>query len=204
MPKLSKADQEAKISTNEARRRKEVALAHLREMEAAQRAGMLLVASEVRKTWAEGFSALKDRILILPDRLAARLALRSMKGVDGITPINATPRFLLVPAALETAAEKYLSTIYPAQAANVNPFGGTNALTLVVDPRLDDKSAKRWYVFSDPTVLPCIEYAHLEGFEGVQIETRNGFDVDGVEIRARLDFGAGGIDFRGWHCNPGA
>jgi hypothetical protein len=84
MPKLSKADQEAKISTTEARRRKEVALARLREMEAAQRAGMLLVAAEVRKTWAEGLSALKDRILILPDRLAARLANRPEDEVRAI------------------------------------------------------------------------------------------------------------------------
>jgi phage head maturation protease len=129
---------------------------------------------------------------------AARLALRTMKGMDGVTPINATPKFLLVPAALENSAEKYLSTIYPAQAANVNPFGGTNKLTLVVDPRLDSViSATAWYVFADPAVLPCIEFAYLAGFEGVSIETRNGFDVDGVEVRARLDFGAGGIDFRG-------
>jgi len=84
MPKLSKADQAAKITTNEARRRKEVALARLREMEAAQREGLLLVASEVRQTWAEGFSALKDRILILPDRLAARLANRPEAEVRAI------------------------------------------------------------------------------------------------------------------------
>ena len=135
---------------------------------------------------------------------AARLAMRTQKGLDGSTPINATPRSLLVPAAIETTAEKYLATIYPAQAANVNPFGGTNVLTLVVDPRLDAKSATRWYVFADPAVLPILEYAYLEGFEGVQVETRAGFDMDGVEIKARLDFGAGGIDFRGAYANAGA
>lgn len=133
---------------------------------------------------------------------AARLALRGMKGLNGAIPINATAKYLLVPAALETTAEKYLSAIYPATPASVNPFAG--AMTLVVDPRLDAVSATRWYVFADPAVLPVIEYAYLAGFEGVQIETRNGFDVDGVEIRARLDFGAGGIDFRGAYSNPGA
>jgi hypothetical protein len=45
-------------------------------MEAAQRAGVLLFAADVRKVWAERLGALKDRILILPDRLAARLANR--------------------------------------------------------------------------------------------------------------------------------
>ncbi len=133
---------------------------------------------------------------------AARLALRGMKGIDGVTPINATPRYLMVPAAKETAAEKFLASIYAATTADVNPFAGK--LQLVVDPRLDAKSATRWYIFADPAVLPCIEYAYLAGFEGVNIETRNGFDVDGVEIRARLDFGAGGVDYRGAYCNPGA
>ncbi len=135
---------------------------------------------------------------------AARLAMRTMKGLDGITPINVTPKYLLAPATLETEAEQYLSTIYPAEAGNVNPFGGTNRLELVVDPRLDAINPGGWYVFSDPAILACIEYAYLEGYEGVQIETRAGFDVDGVEIRARLDFGAGAIDFRGAYRNPGA
>ena len=133
----------------------------------------------------------------------ARWSLRCQKGVDGTTPINATPRFLLVPASLETDAEVYLTKIYPAEAANVNPFGGTNKLELVVDPRLDVVDDSRWYVFADPAILPCVEFAYLAGAEGVQIETRNGFDVDGVEIRARLDFGAGGVDFRGGFTNEG-
>lgn len=76
MPKLSKADQAAKVSATEARRRKEVALAELREMEVAQRARALLPAAEVRQTWAEGLAVIRDRILMLPDRLAARLAHR--------------------------------------------------------------------------------------------------------------------------------
>jgi len=84
MPKLSKADQQAKVSTTEARRRKEVALARLREMEAAQRAGVLLFAADVRKVWAERLGALKDRVLILPDRLAARLANRPEAEVRAI------------------------------------------------------------------------------------------------------------------------
>jgi hypothetical protein len=84
MPKLSKADQAAKVSATEARRRKELALARLREMEVAQKAGLLLPASDVRSTWAERLGALKDRILILPDRLAARLANRPEAEVRAI------------------------------------------------------------------------------------------------------------------------
>jgi len=84
MPKLSKADQAAKVSATEARRRKEVALAELREMEAAQRRGELLAAGEVRKRWAAGLAALRDRLLSLPDRLGATLAGRDEAEVRAV------------------------------------------------------------------------------------------------------------------------
>jgi len=133
---------------------------------------------------------------------AARLALRSQKGLDGKTPLDIACKFLVVPAALESSAEKYLASIYPAQAANVNPFAGK--LTLIVDPRLDAKSATRWYVAADPVLFPSVEYAYLAGNEGVQVESRAGFEVDGLQVRARLDFGAGALDYRGVYANPGA
>ena len=133
---------------------------------------------------------------------AARLALRSQKGLDGKTPLDIACKFLVVPAALESSAEKYLASIYPAQAANVNPFAGK--LTLIVDPRLDAKSATRWYIAADPVLFPSIEYAYLAGNEGVQVESRAGFEVDGLQVRARLDFGAGALDYRGVYANPGA
>ena len=60
-----------------------------------------------------------------------------------------------------------------------------------------------WYLVASPAAIDTIEYAFLEGQEGVFMETRMGFDVDGVEIKARLDFGAKAIDWRGLYKNPG-
>lgn len=74
MPTMSKADQAAKISQAEADRRRALALAELREMERDQKRGQLLPAADVRKVWAEQLAGLKDRLLALPDRLAASLA----------------------------------------------------------------------------------------------------------------------------------
>jgi len=129
---------------------------------------------------------------------AARLALRTQKGLDGRV-IRVTPKNLLVPPALETVAEKWLATIAPATAADVNPFSG--AMSLVVEPRLS--SATRWYVTADPGEIDGLEFAYLSGNEGPQVESRSGWDVDGVEIRVILDFGAGFIDHRGWFQNVG-
>ena len=129
---------------------------------------------------------------------AARLALRTQKGIEDRT-IRVTPRNLLVPPALETTAEKWLASIAPATAADVNPFSGS--LSLVVEPRLS--SATRWYVTADPGEIDGLEFAYLSGAEGPQVESRSGWDVDGVEIRVILDFGAGFIDHRGWFMNAG-
>ncbi|WP_313137879.1 prohead protease/major capsid protein fusion protein [Paracoccus jeotgali] len=130
---------------------------------------------------------------------AARLALRTQKGIEDRT-IRVTPRNLLVPPALETTAEKWLASIAPATAADVNPFSGS--LSLVVEPRLS--SATRWYVTAEPGEIDGLEFAYLSGAEGPQVESRSGWDVDGVQIRVILDFGAGFIDHRGWFMNAGA
>lgn len=128
----------------------------------------------------------------------ARTAMRRQVGLKGEL-IDVTPKFIIVPPELETDVEKLLATITAAEAANVNPFSGK--LAIVVEPRL--VSAKRWYLSADPASIDGLEFAYLEGEEGVQIETKAGFEVDGVQIRARLDFGAGFVDHRGWHMNPG-
>lgn len=74
MPNLSKADKQAKVSANEARRRKEVALARLREMEVAEKAGQLLSAQKVKDAWVKILAAVKTAVLRMPDKLAPQLA----------------------------------------------------------------------------------------------------------------------------------
>jgi len=126
----------------------------------------------------------------------ARTAMRLQKGIDGVTPIDATPTWLIVPAALETAAQKLLAQLYPAQSANVNPFAGK--LELIVDPRLDAKSATAWYLAADSAAIDTIEYSHLDTTNGgPEMFVQEGFKVDGVEMKVRLDFGSGVLDFRG-------
>ena len=56
-----------------ARLRKERALAKYREMQNRRLAGALLDADAVEKRWAAGLAMLRDRLLALPDRLAAIL-----------------------------------------------------------------------------------------------------------------------------------
>ena len=134
----------------------------------------------------------------------ARTAMAQQRGLDGKTILNVRPAFLVVPTALELSAEQMLAqNIVPAKAADVVP-SSIRSLAVIAEPRLDPASgAVPWFLVASPAAIDTIEYAYLEGQEGVALETRMGFDVDGIEIRARLDFGAKAIDWRGLYKNPG-
>lgn len=145
--------------------------------------------------------------LSLTSLSAARLRMRLQTGLDGKTPIDAAPRWLIVPAALENLAYQLTSSNYvPTVAADANEFrpGGRAALEVVVDPRLDAHSATAWYLAADAGLVDTIEYSYLEGEQGPVVTTREGFEVDGLQIRVRLDFGAGVIDHRGLYRANGA
>lgn len=129
----------------------------------------------------------------------SRLAMRTRKGLDGATIIAAAPRYVLVPATLETDAEQVLASIQPSTVDDVNPFGGK--LSLLVEPRL---TGETWYVFADPARLAAMQYAYLSSAQGVQIQRTEAWDTLGMKFRAFLDFGAGWMDWRGAHQIPGA
>lgn len=132
-----------------------------------------------------------------------RKLMRLQKGVDGARVLNIQAKYLIVPAALELLSEQLLSQLIVAtQTSNSNPF--INKLTPVVEPRLDAASPTAYYLAADPSQIDTVEYAYLEGQQGVYTETRMGFDVDGMEVKARLDFAAKAIDYRGLAKNVGA
>jgi hypothetical protein len=139
------------------------------------------------------------------DALAEALALMRTQAVpmdDGPSaPANITPRYLVVPAALEVLAKQHVALINATKAADVNPFAAE--LQVVVDPRLDVVDDDAWYLAADPAVFDTLEYAFLEDAPGPQYSTREGFDVLGLEMRVTLDFGCAALDYRGLVKNAG-
>lgn len=148
---------------------------------------------------AHGNLAATGSALSLTSLASARLAMRQQTGLAGEL-VSAAPRFLIVPAALETEAESLVATIAPARHEDVNAFAST--LEVVCEPRLTDPKA--WFLAADPAHLCGLEFAYLEGSTGPEIETRAGFEVDGTQMRVRLDVGAGWVDHRAFFKNPGA
>jgi hypothetical protein len=136
----------------------------------------------------------------------ARSAMRLQKGPAG-TPLNLIPRYIAVPTALETYALQFIFplNIASAEGTKVIPEW-VRSLVPVVEPRLDANSETAWYLIADPGQqgIDTLEYCYLEGQQGVYIETKQGFEIDGVEIKARMDFGACALDYRGLQKNAGA
>ena len=118
--------------------------------------------------------------------------------------ISLLPRFILVPPGQRSVeARKQVTATTPNNTADVNTFAGR--LDVVEEPRLIPAALPDpWFLAADPARIDTVEYAYLEGQEGVFTETRMGFEVDGIEIKARHDFASKAIDFRGLFKNAGA
>lgn len=134
--------------------------------------------------------------------IAALEAMGKQTGLEGRL-ISALPKFLITGMGTNgVAARKLFTVITPAQTSNVNVF--VNQLQVIEEARiLAAGSPVPWYLATDPNAIDTIEYAYLQGSNGVYTETRVGFEVDGIEIKARHDFGGKALDWRGMYKNPG-
>jgi len=135
-----------------------------------------------------------------------RAAMRIQTNLRGNETLNIGPRFLLVPAALETVGQQFLSTALLATAqGTVNPFAG--ALELVVDAELDALTAPApfpWFLAADPADVDTIEVTYLNGDDMPKLESQVGFDFLGIKWRIYIDYGVTVLDYRGLYMNAGA
>lgn len=131
-----------------------------------------------------------------------------MDQVDGDgKPIGIMPGILLVPTSLSAIGSQLFksmelrdtssSTKYPV----ANPHQGKFRVEVsryLSNAQYSGNSAKAWYLLAEPTDLPVIEVAFLNGQEAPTIETAEAdFNVLGVQMRGYHDFGVALQDHRG-------
>jgi hypothetical protein len=134
----------------------------------------------------------------------ARATLRKQKGMQGAI-LNIVPRFLIVPAALESQAEQLVASLVdPTKLNDTQQYAWIRGLEIVVDARLDEDSEVSWYLSADFNQVDTIEIAYLQGQRGAFIEQSQDFDTDALKVKCRLDFQAAPIDWIGMIKNPGA
>jgi hypothetical protein len=123
-------------------------------------------------------------------------------------PIGIMPSIVLVPTALSAiGTQLYKATeirdntsgkgAYPTNNPHANKYR-VEVSRYLANSKYTGNSAKAWYLLSDPTDLPVIEVAFLNGQESPTIETAAAdFDVLGVQMRGYHDFGVALQDARG-------
>lgn len=123
----------------------------------------------------------------------ARKNFRLQKDATG-NLLQITPEFLIVPAALETDAEILMNdTVYPGKSNNQrNPVA--NMAEVIVEPRLDDSSAKAWYLAAG-SAFDTIEVAYLDGNSNPFLDQLEGWNVDGTEFKVRIDAGVSPLEY---------
>ncbi|HBA7550976.1 TPA: Clp protease ClpP [Escherichia coli] len=141
----------------------------------------------------------------------ARKLMRLQEDANGDS-LNITPAFVLVPAALESAAHRAIlssSSLFPVDGEgtiNQNP-GIINVVKdmaeVIVEPRLDKNNNKEWYVAAAKG-MDTIEVAYLDGIDTPYLEEQEGFTVDGVAWKVRIDAGVAALDYRGLLKSSGA
>lgn len=143
-------------------------------------------------------------------------------GIDGLTsgevafmdqvdsdgkPIGLMPAILLVPTALSAIGSQLFKSLelrdntsnakYPI----TNPHQGKFRVEVsryLGNSKYTGNSTKAWYLLAEPTDLPVIEVAFLNGQEAPTIETADAdFKVLGAQMRGYHDFGVALQDYRG-------
>ena len=127
----------------------------------------------------------------------ARKLMRLQTDADGQT-LNIAPSFMIVPAALESAAISVIGSEALAGAHNnsgiKNPLH--NLAKIITEPRLDKADPKSWYMAAAQG-MDTLEVAFLDGMDTPYLEQQQGWTVDGVSFKVRIDAGVAPLDYRG-------
>lgn len=137
---------------------------------------------------------------------AMRVAMATQKGAGGTANLNIRLAHLLVPVALEGAANVVRDSQFEVGASsknNTTPNSVRGTFDVIADSRLDaDPTA--WYGAASAMMNDTIEVAYLDGNSMPVLEQQAGWNVDGVEFKVRMDAGVAPLDFRGLAKTPAA
>ena len=115
--------------------------------------------------------------------------------------LNLYGKYILVPRTLRLQAQRSVGFVSATEVDKLNPLAGQ--YEVIAEPRLSRANPKQWYLAADPSAVPTIEIAYLEGQRGIYTTSREGFEVDGVQVKGRIDVGVGLMDYRWIATNKG-
>ncbi len=124
---------------------------------------------------------------------AGRLKMSKHKSIDGKTPLRITPKFLIVPPALEVTAKEILGALSKLGADNVNvPNVNQNSYELIVDPEISSDTA--WYLLAERRTF---KMGFLQGTNRSPVIKKNDSSVMRVSFEGVFDIGVMAEDYKG-------
>jgi hypothetical protein len=121
-------------------------------------------------------------------------------------PVGIMPKLLVVPpgyyrTALQLMQSAALITGENATMGAANTFQGN--FRVVTSPYMANSaytgySAKKWYLLADPSDMPVVEVAFLNGVQRPTVESAQAdFNQLGIQFRGYFDFGVALQEYRG-------
>ena len=133
--------------------------------------------------------------VLSPDAISAgRLAMSKHKSVDGKTPLNITPKYLIVAPALEQVAREILgATNKIASDANTGEINvHQNSLELIVDSEITSDTA--WYMLAERRTF---KMGYLTGTNRSPVTKLNDTSISRTIYEGVFDIGATVEDYKG-------
>ncbi len=135
---------------------------------------------------------------------AIKVKMAQQKDHNNNDILDITPSILLLGVHQSAAADAVNDSLYDPDAANKLQKKNTSYKTfrdLVSTARI---IGNEQYAFADPSVLPVLEVAFLNGVQTPYLEQEQSFQQLGLQWRVYTDYGVGAIDWKGAVKNPGA
>jgi len=124
---------------------------------------------------------------------AGKLKMSKHLSIDGKTPLNIVPKYLIIPPALEVTAREILGALSKVGADNVNvPNVNKDAYEIVVDSEISSDTA--WYLLAERRTL---KMGFLAGTNRSPVVEQTHSSVSGSEFEGVFDIGVMVEDFRG-------
>ncbi|MEX0715432.1 MAG: hypothetical protein WD066_02540 [Planctomycetaceae bacterium] len=165
-----------------------------------------LANSDFFKTANQNYESGADTALGIDGLTKAEVLFMDQVDSDG-KPIGVMPAIVLVPTALSAIGSQLFKSLELRETTSnakypvANPHQGKFRVEVsryLANAKYAGNSAKAWYLLADPSDLPVIEVAFLDGRETPTIETADAdFDELGIKMRGYHDFGVSLQDFRG-------
>ncbi len=126
---------------------------------------------------------------------AGKLAMSKHLGLDGKTPLNIAPKFLIVPPALEVTALEILGAMNKLGADNTGvPNVNKSAYVLVVDAEISSDTA--WYLLAERRT---IKLGFLAGTNRSPVVKTNDSSISRTKLEGVFDIGGVVEDYKGMY-----